>query len=179
MKDAGFVDVSVRVLHIPIGEWPKDRVLKQVGRCWKRILSDGAEAIALGALTRGLGWERERVGELVESVAGGLCGCGCGCGGKVSYAALCCLWAEACAIGTKQEHWMESMGEKHERNSISKGLLEKKHEKISMKHLKGSLGREALKGILGREALEEKDWKGRIGFTVGFDSRSVFGFWHG
>jgi hypothetical protein len=61
MREAGFVNVSVRVFHVPIGVWPKNRVLKTVGLYWREILLLGVEPIALGPFTRGLKWSREQV----------------------------------------------------------------------------------------------------------------------
>ncbi|KAK7426528.1 hypothetical protein QQZ08_006987 [Neonectria magnoliae] len=61
MRDAGFVNVTERVFHVPLGTWPKNKVLKTVGLYWRTILMDGMQAIALGPLTRGLGWDREQV----------------------------------------------------------------------------------------------------------------------
>lgn len=61
VREAGFVNVTERVFHLPIGVWPKNRVLKTVGLYWRTILLDGLQAIALGPLTRGLGWSKERV----------------------------------------------------------------------------------------------------------------------
>ncbi|KAK3310859.1 S-adenosyl-L-methionine-dependent methyltransferase [Chaetomium strumarium] len=61
MRDCGFVNVTERVLHIPIGTWPKNKVLKTVGLYWRTILIDGIQAIALGPMTRGCGWTREQV----------------------------------------------------------------------------------------------------------------------
>ncbi|CAL3971104.1 hypothetical protein PZA11_007450 [Diplocarpon coronariae] len=61
MREAGFVNVSTRIFHIPIGLWPKNKVLKTVGMYWRTILVDGLQPIALGPLTRGLGWSREQV----------------------------------------------------------------------------------------------------------------------
>lgn len=61
MRDVGFVNVTERVLQIPIGTWPKNKVLKTVGLYWRTILIDGIQAIALGPLTRGCGWSREQV----------------------------------------------------------------------------------------------------------------------
>lgn len=56
MRDCGFINVTERVLQIPIGTWPKNKVLKTVGLYWRTILTDGIQAIALGPLTRGCGW---------------------------------------------------------------------------------------------------------------------------
>lgn len=61
MQDAGFTSVTERVFHVPIGTWPKNKVLKTVGLYWRTILLDGLQAIALGPLTRGLHWNRDQV----------------------------------------------------------------------------------------------------------------------
>ncbi|EGR46687.1 uncharacterized protein TRIREDRAFT_65965 [Trichoderma reesei QM6a] len=68
MRRAGFANVTERVLHVPIGTWPKNKVLKTVGLYWRTILLDGLQAIALGPLTRGLGWNREQVEMLLIEV---------------------------------------------------------------------------------------------------------------
>ena len=61
MRDAGFVNVTTRIFHVPIGVWPRNKVLKLVGLYWRTILMDGLEPIALGPMTRGLKWKREEV----------------------------------------------------------------------------------------------------------------------
>jgi hypothetical protein len=61
MRQAGFVNVSARIFHVPLGTWPKNRVLKQVGLYWRTILIDGLQPIALGPMTRGLKWTKEQV----------------------------------------------------------------------------------------------------------------------
>jgi len=61
LRAAGFVNVTTKIFHIPIGPWPKSKVLKMVGLYWRTILLDGAQPIALGPLTRGLGWSKEEV----------------------------------------------------------------------------------------------------------------------
>ncbi|KAK0703450.1 S-adenosyl-L-methionine-dependent methyltransferase [Lasiosphaeria miniovina] len=68
MRTSGFVNVTERVFQIPIGTWPKDRVLKDVGQHWRSVLLDGVQAIALGPLTRGCGWTREEVELLLVQV---------------------------------------------------------------------------------------------------------------
>ncbi|KAK4060194.1 uncharacterized protein Triagg1_10856 [Trichoderma aggressivum f. europaeum] len=68
MQQAGFTNVTERVLHVPIGTWPKNKVLKTVGLYWRTILLDGLQAIALGPLTRGLGWNRDQVELLLIEV---------------------------------------------------------------------------------------------------------------
>ncbi|ROV96691.1 hypothetical protein VSDG_05536 [Cytospora chrysosperma] len=61
MRDAGFENIHERVFHVPIGTWAKHPNLKIVGEYWRQILLEGAQAIALGPLTRGCGWTREQV----------------------------------------------------------------------------------------------------------------------
>lgn len=61
MREAGFVNVSTTLFHVPIGMWPRNRVLKTVGQYWRTILMDGLQPIAMGPFTRGLGWSREQV----------------------------------------------------------------------------------------------------------------------
>jgi hypothetical protein len=54
MRDAGFINVTTRIFHVPIGRWPKNKVLKMVGLSWKAILLNDTQPITLGPLTRGL-----------------------------------------------------------------------------------------------------------------------------
>jgi len=61
MREAGFTNVTTRIFHVPIGTWPRNKVLKMVGLYWRTILIDGLQPIALGPMTRGLGWSREQV----------------------------------------------------------------------------------------------------------------------
>lgn len=61
MRDAGFVNVTTRIFHVPIGLWPKNKVLKTVGLYWRTILMMGLHPIAIGPLTRGLRWTAEQV----------------------------------------------------------------------------------------------------------------------
>lgn len=68
MREAGFVNVTERVFHVPLGTWPRNKVLKTVGLYWRTILTDGLQAIALGPLTRGLGWNSQEVEMLLMEV---------------------------------------------------------------------------------------------------------------
>ncbi|OTB03948.1 hypothetical protein M426DRAFT_59510 [Hypoxylon sp. CI-4A] len=71
MRQCGYVNVTEKVFHIPIGTWPKNKTLKSVGLYWKTILVDGIQAIALGPMTRGLHWRREEVETFLVSVRKG------------------------------------------------------------------------------------------------------------
>jgi len=68
MRDAGFINVTERVFFTPIGPWPRNRALKEVGLYWRAVLLEGVEAIALGPMTRGLGWRREEVEVFIAGV---------------------------------------------------------------------------------------------------------------
>ncbi|KFZ23082.1 hypothetical protein V502_02444 [Pseudogymnoascus sp. VKM F-4520 (FW-2644)] len=61
VRDCGYANVTERVFHVPIGTWPKNRTLKECGLYWKTVLMEGLSPIALGPLTRGLGWTQVQV----------------------------------------------------------------------------------------------------------------------
>ena len=44
MRQAGYVNVRERVFRVPLGTWPKNKVLKTVGVYWRTILLDGIQA---------------------------------------------------------------------------------------------------------------------------------------
>jgi hypothetical protein len=68
MRNAGFINVTERVFFTPIGPWPKNRALKEVGMYWRATLMEGIEAIALGPMIRGLGWRKEEVEVFIAGV---------------------------------------------------------------------------------------------------------------
>jgi ubiquinone/menaquinone biosynthesis C-methylase UbiE len=68
MQSAGFINVTERIFHVPLGTWPKNQVLKTVGLYWRTILNDGIQAIALGPMSRGMGWSREQIEVFLVSV---------------------------------------------------------------------------------------------------------------
>jgi hypothetical protein len=55
MLDAGFVDVEEQKFVWPIGAWPKDPKLKDLGRWGERNWADGLEGWVLALYTRILG----------------------------------------------------------------------------------------------------------------------------
>lgn len=57
LLEAGFREVQERVWKVPIGSWEqRDMKLKTVGKYCGQTIWDGLEAVAMGPLTRGLGW---------------------------------------------------------------------------------------------------------------------------
>ena len=61
MRNAGFTNVTERVFNVPLGTWPRNKVLKMVGLYWRTVLLDGTYAIAIAPLTRGLNYTKEDV----------------------------------------------------------------------------------------------------------------------
>ena len=68
MRAAGFTNVTERVFFTPIGPWPRNRALKEVGLYWRAVLMEGLEAIALAPLVKGLRWRKEEVEVFCASV---------------------------------------------------------------------------------------------------------------
>lgn len=52
LKDAGFVDVKVTTVKMPMGAWPKDKKYKRAGRIAAEVLNTGFEAYGLATV----GW---------------------------------------------------------------------------------------------------------------------------
>lgn len=77
LRNAGFVRVTARRFHLPVGGWwplpcpescpsygeayAESERLRTVGAVWKEVLVEGLQAIALGPLMRGLGWDRREL----------------------------------------------------------------------------------------------------------------------
>jgi SAM-dependent methyltransferase len=60
MHDAGFVNLHEKVYKLPIGAWPKDPVLKEIGAIHLMQFLDGIEAFTMGPFTRVLGLTNEQ-----------------------------------------------------------------------------------------------------------------------
>jgi|SRR5690606_8567242 len=59
-KKAGFADASQVILKSPMGVWPKNKRLKEMGAVGREIFNvGGAESYGLALLTRILGWSVE------------------------------------------------------------------------------------------------------------------------
>jgi hypothetical protein len=61
MQDAGRINVEETVLKLPLGIWPKDKLLKRAGMGWRVAISDGLTNICSRVFTRGLGRTIEEV----------------------------------------------------------------------------------------------------------------------
>lgn len=68
MENAGFKDVTEKVFDLPLGDWPEDRRLKEVGMFQRFQMVEGIHGIAFGLLTRIAGWRPERVEAFLAGV---------------------------------------------------------------------------------------------------------------
>lgn len=69
LKDAGFADVAYTQKIVPLGTWPKDPALKELGR-WFRLqfLDMALESYSLALFTRMGGWTNEEAQVLFAMV---------------------------------------------------------------------------------------------------------------
>lgn len=65
LEDAGFVDIKQEVYTWPVGDWPKDKTLKEIGRFGVQGVLDSLYGFAVHLLTAE-GWSLERVTELCD-----------------------------------------------------------------------------------------------------------------
>lgn len=68
LRDAGFAHVQSRQFKVPVGGWPRDRRMKEVGVFEMETLREGLPAIGLGFFTRVLGWKPDEVEEFFVGV---------------------------------------------------------------------------------------------------------------
>jgi len=68
MENAGFVDVVESTAIWPIGPWPKDKALKEVGKWGLLGVTDSLYPFAVQLLIKGLGWSVDQVRDLCHDV---------------------------------------------------------------------------------------------------------------
>jgi hypothetical protein len=61
LQEAGFINIKEMVWKVPVGIWPKDRLLKEVGMYNREVLSEALQGVSMGPYTRGLGWTAAQV----------------------------------------------------------------------------------------------------------------------
>lgn len=66
--DAGFVDVVEKTAVWPVGDWPKDKMLKDIGRFGRQGTLDSLYPFGVHLLTK-QGWTVDQVKELCDKVA--------------------------------------------------------------------------------------------------------------
>lgn len=60
-EKAGFVDIQQYHLKSPSNPWPKDKLLKEVGKFQLLAHLEGLEGVSMGLLCRGLDWKADEV----------------------------------------------------------------------------------------------------------------------
>ncbi|KAI9766458.1 MAG: hypothetical protein M1840_006565 [Geoglossum simile] len=61
LESAGYEDVREVIKICPMGPWPKDRKLKEIGLFQREQVLEGLSAIGMGLFTRGFGWTVNQV----------------------------------------------------------------------------------------------------------------------
>ncbi|KAL9124276.1 MAG: hypothetical protein Q9217_006376 [Psora testacea] len=67
-EKAGFVDIKQIILKSPTNPWPKDKILKEVGKFQLLAHVEGLEGISMALLTRGKGWKADEVSVLMAKL---------------------------------------------------------------------------------------------------------------
>jgi len=67
MRRAGFVDVRYESFQLPMGGWPEDPKMREVGE-WYGRYTKAYEPIYHIAFGKGLGWETERIDKLIQDI---------------------------------------------------------------------------------------------------------------
>jgi len=73
MKDAGFVDIVRIPYKWPIGRWPKNERMKELGGMVRENFIGGVETMSLALFTRFLGWNLDEVQTFTEQVRNDMC----------------------------------------------------------------------------------------------------------
>lgn len=68
MKDAGFTNITRRTFKWPIGTWPKEMRMKQLGAYNRLGWEEGIDGWAMFLFTKYLGWQREEVQILIANI---------------------------------------------------------------------------------------------------------------
>ncbi|OJD14895.1 hypothetical protein AJ78_04811 [Emergomyces pasteurianus Ep9510] len=61
VKDAGFINVKTHILKLPIGPWPKDKKLKELGAFLILQYTEGIDAFTNAPFTQILGWKKDEL----------------------------------------------------------------------------------------------------------------------
>lgn len=68
LREAGFVNIQHEMFKLPMGPWPKDQRLKEIGYFHRAQFMQGLEGIAIGLYCRGKGWTMEEVQVMLINV---------------------------------------------------------------------------------------------------------------
>jgi len=73
MELVGFVNVVERVFKVPIGGWPADPKLRELGQWTLLEFVTGIEGYAMALLTRVMGWNTNEVHVFLAQVRAAVC----------------------------------------------------------------------------------------------------------
>lgn len=65
LEEAGFVDVVEKTAIWPIGDWPKDKMLKEIGRFGRQGMVDSLHPFGISLLTID-GWPMDKIMDLCD-----------------------------------------------------------------------------------------------------------------
>ncbi|KAH6972746.1 S-adenosyl-L-methionine-dependent methyltransferase [Ilyonectria sp. MPI-CAGE-AT-0026] len=68
MEEAGFVDVNQEIRKVPIGAWPKDPKLKEIGRFQSLQEAKVIESYTPAVFSRVLGWSNEEIQVFIAKI---------------------------------------------------------------------------------------------------------------
>ena len=68
VKDTGFINVVHRKFKIPLGSWPREPFMKQLGTWSRANLLDGLEGFSLRLMCEVLKWKPEEVEVMLAGV---------------------------------------------------------------------------------------------------------------
>jgi hypothetical protein len=68
LQEAGYEEVTEIVFDLPIGSWPKDRRLKEIGAFNRLQTCQGLQGMAMGLLTKVKKWTPNQVEGFVDDV---------------------------------------------------------------------------------------------------------------
>ena len=68
VRDQGFTDVRVKHWPLPMGTWPKDKHLKEIGSWMYLQVTEGLESFVAFLISTRLGWSKEEVDVLCAKV---------------------------------------------------------------------------------------------------------------
>ncbi|KAK3346979.1 S-adenosyl-L-methionine-dependent methyltransferase [Lasiosphaeria hispida] len=72
LEEAGFKDVSKKTIKVPVGGWPANKKLKEIGLANQLSLTMGIEGFGLYILTNVLDWKYDEVQVFLANVRAGL-----------------------------------------------------------------------------------------------------------
>lgn len=67
MEAAGFVDIQEKNFKMPIGDWPRDPDMKEIGLFSRAVLEGDPEGYVL-FMTYSLGWSRDEILAYIQAV---------------------------------------------------------------------------------------------------------------